>query len=411
LKQLIFLILCSFLVSCVTRQPSYPEKTEQVVRADHAAGIEEEVSGDETKDAGGTEELEAEALDEQDSSDISQDPVEPPLKPSEIEEYIRDSALDGYFPVHRKGTLVWTAYDLYGNGLDDYFVLFVEADSTEAAEVGVLADMENLYSPDVFPPQYYLQAFLQEPGRIFKGKRVALGRKQVFSSLFPLRISIQRRRPFAVLAEFLTTDSIRTEWIIYSNAGISRFSTGKTLTVTPRVEDIDGNGLVDIIIQEKILEEGTGFETYLTWYRWKGDRYGEYMTTNIVRNLKAFLDSCSIHMAAREWKEFCTFALSKQDMSSLRSYGYSYSRIMDRVLAPSAEEGEEMPPRLTSLPEIKSVVFPQLMEDPFLMQTGRSLFPVFVNVVSGGSSYLYHGTILLNDNPFSSPQFSFVSGN
>ena len=115
-----------------------------------------------------------------------------------------------------------------------------------------------------------LAVFLQRGGTLVLHTQVPLGRKTVFDSLRIQPIVVGRSVPFAVSAGFQTgTGSVR-EWVIFTGNGISRFSLDERLNSQPRIEDLDGDGVIDVVVRDQGYEAGIGYESYLTWFRWNG---------------------------------------------------------------------------------------------------------------------------------------------
>ncbi len=89
--------------------------------------------------------------------------------------------------------------------------------------------------------------------------------------------------------------------------------------------DIDGNSILDIIDWEDGLEEGTGYETYLTWFRWTGKEYREYKSTNVVRNLNSFLEQARLYLSFKQMNEFLSYSLNLIDYNKIIQSKDSYS--------------------------------------------------------------------------------------
>ncbi len=329
-----------------------------------------------------------------------------PMTRKQIETYIAESARRGFQPVLKDGGLYGAVYDLYGNGLQDYFILFAEAGEL-GTDFASLSDISRIYNPNVVPLAFYIQGFLQEPSRMVPGKRVDLGKRVVAGELTSLPLSKYGRLPFALIIDFINAEKVEQEWIIYGSRGITRFTIVETPSVGTIIRDLDDDGLIDIILRESALEEGVGSETFLTWYRWNGKIMDEYRTTNIVQNIQKFIKTCSSTMANREWNTFLRHALPWDTLRTLEAEGLSRSVILDRIFTAAPGEYGTAPP-VSALDSIDYAVFPQITENPFIPAGDSFEFPLTVRIVTGGTDYLYTAVIVLNRNPFQQPQFYFA---
>ena len=300
----------------------------------------------------------------------------PPLTRKQIETSIEASVRSGFQPVLKDGRMYGAVYDLYGNGLQDYFILFAEAGEL-GTDFASLSDISRIYNPDVVPLTFYIQGFLQERSRMVPGKRVDLGKRVVAGELTFLPLSKYGRLPFALIIDFINAEKVEQEWIIYGSREITRFTIDETPSVETIIRDLDDDGLIDIILRENVLEEGVGSETFLTWYRWDGKGMAEYRTTNIVHNIQEFIETCSSTMVNREWNIFLQHALPWDTLRTLEAGGLNQSVILDRIFTPAPGEYRTAPP-VSALDSIYYAVFPQITENPFIPVGGLFEFPLTV---------------------------------
>ena len=64
-------------------------------------------------------------------------------------------------------------------------------------------------------------------------------------------------------------------------------------------------------------------------------------------------------------------------------------------------------PVLTEIPEINQLIFPEIVEDPFIYDVSDYYFPIVVRAETASSYYLYNAEIKMNQNPFLTRQFAF----
>ena len=384
------LLLCIFLFfSCSTTQAvDAPEKTENSEEPANTDIAEKEEIFTDEKRLTGKEKLK-------------------PLSLDEIHQIIFDSAIPGFHPVIKEGDYLGIAYDLYGNGFHDFFVLFVQAETGEEAEFTRLSDISELYEPEIHARSYYMQAFLQDAGRLVKGKRLDLGKRIALSSIDSINLSGTKRRPFAIEIDFLTQEKMEREWVVYSDTGVSRFSFYETASVSAEIEDIDSNMIMDVVIRENVLQEGTGFETYLTWYKWNGTTFLRNGDTNILQNLNEFFQRGKKLLKAGRLADFIRYAAADPEVQKLRISGVTDEEIMTRLftLVLDASGSERFSFDLSGISEI---ILPQIFEDPFYENEGLSVFPLEMRVICGREDYIFGGVMKMNENPFDKPQFMFI---
>ncbi|MDC7126886.1 MAG: hypothetical protein PQJ46_15045, partial [Spirochaetales bacterium] len=158
------------------------------------------------------------------------------------------------------------------------------------------------------------------------------------------------------------------------------------------------------------FEEGTGFETFITWYKWDYKEYSEYKTTNIVRNLKAFYLICSEYLRAGEISEFLSYAIDSDALSRLKKQGLTNNDIMNLVFKPV--DGVRVPDNFFDTGSFSNVVFPDIMETPFSYENRNDLrHPVFVRFNRPGEkSIIFLAELVMKKNPFQNKQFCFDLG-
>ncbi|MBN2050162.1 MAG: hypothetical protein JW760_06930, partial [Spirochaetales bacterium] len=224
--------------------------------------------------------------------------VPPPLPPEpfskkEIDARIVNLVYPGTVPVLREGQLLAVYVDLDGNGYTDACVLCVETDFPERADYRTLSDEARLYQEVLEPFSCSIQFFLQKNGKLYRSGIAPLGRKLVLESFRVLHLGEKEDLPKGASGVFKTRSGTEEEWVLFLPRGISRFTIHESLSIIPVVQDIDSDGVVDILVHQQGFEEGSGHETFLVWYKWSGTAFVEHKSTNIVRNLNAFLQGAA----------------------------------------------------------------------------------------------------------------------
>jgi hypothetical protein len=180
------------------------------------------------------------------------------------------------------------------------------------------------------------------------------------------------------------------------------------------VQDIDDSGMFDLLLFEDIFEESSGYETYITWYRWDGQSFGKYESTNIIRKLRGFFESSRRMLLSRNWKRFFDYALTQQDMDALRGEppAAAFRRIFRLQEAPPPDGTDiytVLFPQGIQKSGIEDVVFPNVVENPFpLTRDGPASFPFTIRMSANEENYFFSARLAMNKNPFSGRMFHFL---
>ncbi|MEA1910156.1 MAG: hypothetical protein U9N32_00585, partial [Spirochaetota bacterium] len=204
-----------------------------------------------------------------------------------IERIILDTIPGSFRPVTKDDGSIKIIYrDLDQNGYKDAFFLVVKNRENLNPNFSNLSDVSNLLKDDRMGVDFFLAVYLQLHSSMVSMYRIPIGSGDVISDFSILSLKKGEIIPLVINISFQTLKGTNSEWIIFSTYNkFSLFSMRENISIHSLFYDIDGNNIIDIIDWEDGLEEGTGYETYLTWYRWNGREFREYQTTNIVRNL------------------------------------------------------------------------------------------------------------------------------
>jgi hypothetical protein len=207
---------------------------------------------------------------------------------------------------------------------------------------------------------------------------------------------------------FQTIEGFIERWTVFSDKGISTIKLEETLSIQYAIRDIDDNGYKDIVIYEKIFEEGTGYETFITWLGWKSGAFEEIKTVNIVRNLKEFLITVKNYLLNEEWEALIDYAGYEDHVERMRNAGLTANQICSYLFPLDRTESVESNPFLTEEKEVVEVVYPDIMENPFgIPDDEEPVFPLEMRLVTENKSYLVKTKLALSNNPFYGKQFYF----
>jgi hypothetical protein len=308
-------------------------------------------------------------------------------------------------PLAVRGRIAIILHDLDNDRHPECLSLGVPLQGIDSDEMARLVDSSRLFQEGNEPVPFFLLVFANNKGFFRRLKTLDLGEHVVFEYLRDRPLYVNHSLPVIITASFQTVDGREVELLVFDNAsGLPRYrhTLAETLSTQYRLEDIDGNGMVDLFIKEKAIEEGTGFETFLTWHRWNGRSFSEYRSKNVVRNLNAFLASATELLLSGEPREIARFLLDPADLRTLKRNGWSDDKILIHTLGLKDMGIEEFP-------SVREVVFPPLLEDPFTSEgeEGSSFEITYRMIDLNGTSYIAKARLYMPTNPFNERQFAF----
>jgi hypothetical protein len=270
-----------------------------------------------------------------------------------------------------------------------------------------LSDSSRLFQENIELVPFSLLMFVNSGGNFRRHKILNINEHVVFETFEKTNLFKNRTLPVIITVTFQSVEGSEVELLVFDNSsGQSRcrHTLAETLSTQHRLEDIDGNGMIDLYIKEKAMEEGTGFETFLTWYRWDGRDFVEYRSRNVVRNLNAFLATATELLLAGELRETVDFLVDPSETRGLKRKGWSDDRILIHTLG-LQEVGIE------TFPALREVVFPAFLEDPFTGEDAEgSSFEVTYRMIDlNGTSYIAKTLLYMLPNPFKDRQFAFTA--
>ncbi|HDQ14392.1 MAG TPA: hypothetical protein ENN41_06220 [Sediminispirochaeta sp.] len=318
--------------------------------------------------------------------------------------------------------------DLDGNGLEDIFFLLVEKEGlsepperTGRVQAERLSDMGRLFAEGTRPLSFYLALFLRNPQGLVSMYRIPVGRWFVFEGMRGFSLDRNEEMPYCVELSFQTHDGAEKQWVCFSK--FNQFSFAELVngtSISTEYRDIDDDGLLDIVEWRRLFEDGTGFETYLTWYRWDGVKFTQKASTNIVRNLNDFLGNLSRLMVQGKWEEVLALADLPDSLSPTEGPSAETSSpasVVRRLFPPEAEGNgttRREDPLLDAFTEerrfLSMVFFPRILENPFYHDfekgvfASKKRFPVRF-LLRNGEKLLRECVVGMNENPFAEPQF------
>ncbi len=340
-----------------------------------------------------------------------------PLSVVEIARRLRQMMPAGISLIGQGNAPLAIYHDFDSDGYDEVFVPAVErATDSGLIDAREITNQTRLYSPETDVFVFRLYAFFQRCADLVLWSDELLGAYRVLESFELVRIVAGRPDPVAVVVTFMTLQGSASEWVVFSESAISRLSLRKRIGSRPAVGDIDGDGVIDIVLSNESFEPGIGYETYLSWLKWTGTSFELHDSANVVRSLREFLDDAIEEI---EQGRLASFLLRVGSDPEDTPTDASDTALRDEVfgavfhLAPSPAHFTNRP--LPPDARITRIVYSQIFENPFtgIDSDGRSVsrddfFPLTVRVeTDAGSVHLYTARVFMASNPFRSRRFFF----
>jgi hypothetical protein len=293
--------------------------------------------------------------------------------------------------------------DLNGDGHPEGFALGIPARELSDEEMDRLTDYSRVFEAKGRSVGFYLISFQNQQGSLVPSRTDYLGKWLAYESMEIRRLDGRNASPLLVTVSFHTREGIESELLVFGDTSeglLDRIRLKNSLNTRTYLRDLDGDGLVDIFIKERGMEEGSGVETFLSWQRWNGHRYREAGDTTVVRNLRLFLARLKQDLLAGAVVRLISYALDPAWVVELKAGGLTETAILGRALG-LAEFDENR------LRAIREIVFPEILEDPFGADAaGGDSFRFSIRLIDqNGISTIGTCLICMDSNPFGRRQF------
>jgi hypothetical protein len=313
-----------------------------------------------------------------------------------------------YGLLYRNGRPYFIRRDLFSDNRDDLLAVYLSNGEDGAAEFFRYSNISRLYEEEDTSFRCHIIHFFITDKGLVPENRYSFGKHKVLEDIRELQIKKGNTFPFAVILQFQSVEGIEEKWLIFAEKHVTRFQIKETFSNQPIVTDVDNNGTKDIIFFNKVFEEGSGYETFVTWYRWNGRDFIEHKTINIVRNLRKFLSKVKTVIIEEQCNRFVEIALRPEDAVQVERGAVNHRELCARVFVPVEEKKQENP-LLSEEKEIVDIIYPEIMENPFMVEGVREeVFLLQMKVVTREGSFLYQAELAMPENPFSDRQFYFI---
>lgn len=297
--------------------------------------------------------------------------------------------------------------DLTGDGRAE-LVVFTVAGGDGSRALSELSDISRTVDAERMSARFGVSIFQVSGREALLLEEVSAGRSPVLRNAGVRRLREEGDLPVAFFFDFVDARGQETVWIVHGGGEkVSTLSIRKDAIFGASLEDIDDDGVTDVLRSERILEDGTGYETFITWLRWDGEKYGSYRTTNVVRNLNAYLRKAAGRISDGDFGAFAELALSPEVLAELRQAGVSPLDIANRILQPASSALQSFRSLIGRDGRLEAAEFPRYFENPFPKAGARVTTPVRI-VCCGGLSAVFETQLVMAENPFETPQFHFI---
>lgn len=296
-------------------------------------------------------------------------------------------------------------HEFTGDGNPECLAVAVRGRELKPADLEALSQSSRLFGGEAPSVGFVLLFYANSQGSLRRPQVIELGERQVFESLKRTSLYKSRANPLAVTVSFLNLEGREQVLLVFDGAsGVPRYRTvlKENLAVRSLLEDIDGDGLLDILTRERALEEGFGYETFLSWSRWNGRGFVEAGSRNVLRNLRAYLETVRQGLFAGDEHALLELATEAKELQRLRARGMNERAALLHLLG--LDSGG-----LSELPRVREVVFPEILEDPFISQDRFGTYFPFTYRLNdeNGVVYLPSTRLYMLHNPFAERQFAF----
>ena len=306
-------------------------------------------------------------------------------------------------------------YDLDGDGMEELFLLSTKkTEGMGITDLKVFSEYSRVFEVKAAQP-FFLHIFLRRQTSSSLLKTIDLGSKRVFGSFRRFEIRRGARIPFGIEVTFPNRLGLERAWVLVSSSSrIELFVFQEQHNVKSYVKDINGDGVLDLILFEDLFEDSVGYETYASWYQWNGTTYKRYRSVNILRNLRTFLQTIRKQVLSKNWETFFQYALQPQDASYAKASGpvVALKRIFKVPPPPlypvSGSETESVGIEVLQK-RFLDLIYPEILENPFnLREDGPESFLLTFRLVVEGESFLLSTRVSMYKNFFEERLFHLV---
>jgi len=338
------------------------------------------------------------------SGSIDADPSTSPYRQIPSEKAVRDFAA-------RLNSDIRPVLDLNGHPLvevwqegDRIFGAVLCVRSDEEFRYPVLSDLSRMYDWES-RQLFYVAGIQGYRGEVSLADTLELGDFPVIDRFSAAPFG-SPSAPTALNVGFQTGEGGEEFILFFDQGGIESLRLRQNSASHALRRDLDGDGINDVLLYEAVYEEGTGKETFVSWYRWDGTGLSIYETTTIVRRLNGYLREAADLLEDQRFDRFVSrFVVSREDPSILLSL--PFEEAFHRIFSPDRQMTVHVPLDRNAFSSIRRVAFPNILENPFSVASKEYSVVLPVHFLAD-RDYRYTIRLVMDANPFKERPFHFV---
>ncbi len=336
-----------------------------------------------------------------------------------------------FLPVTDNKKPVFINCDCDNDGYTEFYVLFTESISENDVSIDNVSDLRNIYREDIYLREFLISVYkyyeTNEEKKFINEQNIILEGKGAFSSLKEIEID-KNSKFYGISVNFITSVGTHEDLVINRRGRCSITSIKNTISDSTRKDDIDYNGVLDLIRYERVFVDGFGVETFITWYKFSGEKFLPVKTVNTVKDLRSFIKDSQLYLETKKIDLFIKNTISPPVLKKLSLAKISSDKILQRIFYPVKRESSFLIDINTMLSSNENIdfIFPEIFENPFRMDSdGVYSFTTYVRVLlkdgnmplpqenkdsageNAANEEIYLVKIYMAHNPFEDRRFFF----
>ena len=222
-------------------------------------------------------------------------------------------------------------------------------------------------------------------------------------------VPIDARPPGTIAVEVQVHDAERSAriWVVFRASGwtpLDRLVLEESVKTSTLVADIDSDGVADVMVADREPVEGTGYETLLTWYRWRERRFVPVESVPVVERLAGFLGDVARLLVDGSVEELTRVCLA--DDGTVYTPAENAERLVVALgLTPLLDEALTAEALIGS---IRNARMPIFFENPFPLESRPSGATIRYRVIDDrGRAVIATSTVIMAANPFGDQMYYF----
>ncbi|MBN2441410.1 MAG: hypothetical protein JXJ04_08685 [Spirochaetales bacterium] len=333
-----------------------------------------------------------------------------PLSINEALKQIRKFITSPERPVINNNSILYLIHDFTSDGIEEICVPGIKSENKENARIEFLSDYSRLFTEKKEFFTFFLYIFSINEGTLRLMNKIKLGEQSVYKSMTKFSLYKGKSDPVVLSFHFNTQEGSIQHWLVFKSPAVkplSQLLLSDTFSCKALVEDIDNDGWIDINLFERVMEEGIGCETFITWKKWNKKEFIDFKTTNIVRNLNNFLFKVKESGLSGDVTKLISYSFDPGEVQKYTKMGLSEMEILYAFFGLTKYFGSGHGERFNIFEDIHEIIFPEILDNPFYIRDEKGFYVKlsFRIMYSDGVSLIPEVLIYMLKNPFGKQQF------